>query len=68
MPLFALFAERNAATADLLRRFAALLDPEIRSPIRKGGIWLVRPDGYVACSTDDTEVVATYLTDLAQSK
>jgi hypothetical protein len=57
-PLFALFAERNAATTDLLRRFEGLLDPEIRPPFRDGGVWLVRPDGYVVCSTGDAEAVA----------
>jgi hypothetical protein len=63
-----LFAEWNAATADLLRRFATMLDPEIRSPFCEGGIWLVRPDDYLACSTGDAGVVAAYLTDLTQSK
>jgi 2-polyprenyl-6-methoxyphenol hydroxylase-like FAD-dependent oxidoreductase len=66
-PLFALFAERNAATADLLRRFEGLLDPDIRPPFRDGGVWLVRPDGYVVCSTDDTEVVANCLDRMVQS-
>ena len=60
-PLFALFAEKTAATADLLRRFGGLLDPDIRPPFHEGGIWLVRPDGYLACSTRDVDVVAGYL-------
>ena len=60
-PLFALFAKRTTATADLLRRFEGLLDPDVRPPFREGGIWLVRPDGYAACSTEDARVVADYL-------
>ena len=64
-PLFALFAEQNAATADLVTRFRGLVDPEIRTPFSSGGIWLVRPDGYVACSTHSAEVIADYLDSLA---
>jgi 2-polyprenyl-6-methoxyphenol hydroxylase-like FAD-dependent oxidoreductase len=60
-PLFALFAGRTAATADLLKRFDGLLDSDIRPPFDQGGIWLARPDGYVACSSNDPDVVAQYL-------
>ncbi len=60
-PRFALFAEKTTATADLMRRFEGLLDPDIRPPFHDGGIWLVRPDGYVACSSRDADVVASYL-------
>ena len=42
-------------------RFGGLLDPDIRPPFHDGGIWLVRPDGYVACSSRDAGVVASYL-------
>jgi len=48
-PRFALFANlEQEASARLLARYPNLLDPEIRAPFRDGGIWLVRPDGYVA--------------------
>ncbi len=60
-PRFALFAEKTTATADLMKRFEGLLDPDIRPPFQDGGIWLVRPDGYVACSSGDGDVVASYL-------
>jgi 2-polyprenyl-6-methoxyphenol hydroxylase-like FAD-dependent oxidoreductase len=60
-PMFALFAQTNPATAALIGRFEKLLDPQIRSPFHEGGIWLVRPDGYVACSSDDAEVIADFL-------
>jgi 2-polyprenyl-6-methoxyphenol hydroxylase-like FAD-dependent oxidoreductase len=60
-PLLALFAEKTDSTADLVRRFQGLLDPDIRPAFHDGGIWLVRPDGYVACSSRDTDVVASYL-------
>ncbi len=60
-PLFALFADKTAAIADLIGRFEGLLDPAIRPPLHEGGIWLVRPDGYVACSSRDVDVVANYV-------
>jgi hypothetical protein len=60
-PLFALFAGKTAATADLVRRFSGLLDPDTRPPFHDGGIWLVRPDGYVACSSSDSATIAGYL-------
>ncbi len=60
-PRFALFAERTGAVAELVGRFSGLLDPQVRAPFEKGGIWLVRPDGYVACSGADADVVARYL-------
>jgi hypothetical protein len=60
-PHFALFAERTAATARLLDRFEDLLEPDLRPPFRTGGLWLVRPDGYAACSAAEPEIVAKYL-------
>jgi len=66
-PLFALFAEPSGATADLVRRFKVLLDPNIRTAFSQDGIWLVRPDGYVACSANDAEIIADYLDGLIGS-
>jgi 2-polyprenyl-6-methoxyphenol hydroxylase-like FAD-dependent oxidoreductase len=63
-PRFALLAEQTTATAGLLTRFAGMLDPNIRPPVSAGGLWLVRPDGYLACSSSDTEVIARYLDEL----
>jgi 2-polyprenyl-6-methoxyphenol hydroxylase-like FAD-dependent oxidoreductase len=67
-PRFALFAEKTAAIDDLLRRFEELLDPDVRLPVRKDGIWLVRPDGYTASSTTDPGVIAGYLGGLLQPR
>ena len=47
-PVFTLFAARGPETAELICRFAGLLDPEVRPPLRAGAIGLVRPDGYIA--------------------
>ena len=62
-PRFALFARTSAATADLLRKFDDLLDPDIRPPLHRGGMWLVRPDGYTACVARDEniEMISDYL-------
>jgi 2-polyprenyl-6-methoxyphenol hydroxylase-like FAD-dependent oxidoreductase len=65
-PLFALFAEPNPATTDLTRRFGGVLDPVIRPSLNGKGIWLVRPDGYVACSASNAAIVADYLAGLAR--
>ena len=60
-PLFALFAEATEPVADLTRRFAGLLDPDIRPALHEGGIWLVRPDGYVACLSRSPGDISSYL-------
>jgi 2-polyprenyl-6-methoxyphenol hydroxylase-like FAD-dependent oxidoreductase len=65
-PLFVLFAEKNSATAELVTRFTGLLDPDIRLPLHDGGMWLVRPDGYVACSSRETAAIRTYLDGLVR--
>jgi 2-polyprenyl-6-methoxyphenol hydroxylase-like FAD-dependent oxidoreductase len=66
-PLFALFAKQTGVAADLVKRFEGLLDPSIRTASGHDGIWLVRPDGYVACSAPDAETIAHYLEGLIGS-
>ncbi|HSY42522.1 MAG TPA: FAD-dependent monooxygenase [Candidatus Acidoferrum sp.] len=63
-PQFALFAAKSSATAQLVKKFEKLLDPDIRPPLTPGGIWLVRPDGYVACASEDVPAISDYLTRL----
>jgi 2-polyprenyl-6-methoxyphenol hydroxylase-like FAD-dependent oxidoreductase len=62
-PRFALFAESGRAVIPLLEKFEELLDPVVRPPFRSDGMWLVRPDGYVACvaRNGDAKVIADYL-------
>ena len=50
-PRFALFAERDEGTAGLLARYPHLVEPDVRKPFQAGGLWLVRPDGYIAVAT-----------------
>lgn len=65
-PLFALFAEANESTRELLHEFGELLETECRPPIDPHGIWLVRPDGYVACvaKAERIEEISRYLASL----
>jgi hypothetical protein len=56
---FVLFVEKTNTTANLM--FEGLLDPDIRPPFHKSGIWLVRPDGHVGCSSGDVDAIRGYL-------
>jgi 2-polyprenyl-6-methoxyphenol hydroxylase-like FAD-dependent oxidoreductase len=49
-PRFALMARDDGEARAALRDHAALLEPDLRSPPDAAGIWLVRPDGYVAAA------------------
>jgi 2-polyprenyl-6-methoxyphenol hydroxylase-like FAD-dependent oxidoreductase len=62
-PRFALFAKADADCAALIARHGDLLEEEARAPFAAGGIWLVRPDGYVAMTADagDWAKVGAYL-------
>jgi 2-polyprenyl-6-methoxyphenol hydroxylase-like FAD-dependent oxidoreductase len=62
-PHFALFAAAGDAISQLIAQYPGLIDPELRPPLNAGGVWLVRPDGYVACVTHDGDaaVLPRYL-------
>ncbi len=66
-PLFTLFAAPGPQATELLSRFDGLIDPQVRPPFRADGIWLVRPDGYVAMAAgaDGWRKVAAYLDHLS---
>jgi 2-polyprenyl-6-methoxyphenol hydroxylase-like FAD-dependent oxidoreductase len=49
-PRFALIAEDDVQARAVLQRHAGLLEPELRKSLNGPGIWLVRPDGYVAAA------------------
>jgi 2-polyprenyl-6-methoxyphenol hydroxylase-like FAD-dependent oxidoreductase len=67
-PRFALFAPSNAAISGLLETFNTLLEPEPRPPFSQDELILVRPDGYVACTTNSAAVIAAYLNDLRPTR
>ena len=62
-PRFALFAKSDSASAALIARHKDLLEPQTRPPFTDDGIWLVRPDGYVAMTAGrgDLSEVDAYL-------
>jgi len=62
-PRFALCGETSETFAKLVAQYPNLLEPSLRKPYRDGGLWLVRPDGYVALSTKagDWDAVTAYL-------
>jgi len=68
-PRFALFAAPGAATDRLIAEHAGLLEAAPRPPLAPGGVWLVRPDGYVAASAKegDEESLGKYLDGLVGS-
>lgn len=62
-PRFALFAAPGARVDALLVKHARLLEPNLRPPLSPKGLWLVRPDGYVAAEAleDDIQDLEVYL-------
>lgn len=66
-PRFALFAERSSATDELLHDFAHMLEPSLRPPLGEHGLWLVRPDGYVACAATHADAIKGYLHTLCRA-
>lgn len=63
VPRFVLFAEASEASARLLGEFPQMLEATVRAPLSAGGAWLIRPDGYVACTAanDGIETIGHYL-------
>jgi len=49
-PRFALYAARSPAVDRLIAEHVDLMETAPRSPFDRDGLWLVRPDGYVAAS------------------
>jgi 2-polyprenyl-6-methoxyphenol hydroxylase-like FAD-dependent oxidoreductase len=52
IPRFALFAkDGDNGGAKLIAKYPNLLEPVLGEPFEQDGLWLVRPDGYVALAT-----------------
>jgi hypothetical protein len=62
-PRFVLFASTHGLPADLLSRYQQILESNVRTPYHPAGLWLVRPDGYVALAAKggDWPAVTNYL-------
>jgi 2-polyprenyl-6-methoxyphenol hydroxylase-like FAD-dependent oxidoreductase len=50
-PRFAVCGDADERFAELVAALPRLLEAEIRKPYQEGGLWVVRPDGYVALAT-----------------
>jgi 2-polyprenyl-6-methoxyphenol hydroxylase-like FAD-dependent oxidoreductase len=50
-PRFVLFAKPDERGTQLTAKYPNLLEPALREPFAEGGLWLVRPDGYVGLAT-----------------
>ncbi|HEY6621126.1 MAG TPA: hypothetical protein VIY68_16385 [Steroidobacteraceae bacterium] len=51
--------------SELLARFGNILDSELCSPNSSDGKWLIRPDGYIVCSSTKSKDIAQYLSELS---
>jgi 2-polyprenyl-6-methoxyphenol hydroxylase-like FAD-dependent oxidoreductase len=62
-PRFVLFGEDKNALASAAKEFADIVEPTLRAPYDSDGLWLVRPDGYVAlrAKCGDVQTVQEYL-------
>ena len=63
-PRFVLYADGgNGGGAGLMARYSDLLETQFREPFDRSGLWLVRPDGYVALATQHNQwdEIAKYL-------
>jgi len=50
-PRFAIYTKHSANVTALLEKYSEILEPVARPPFTEGGLWLVRPDGYVGLAT-----------------
>ena len=67
-PRFALFANDTPEVKTVLSKYAELLESPPRNPYADKGVWLVRPDGYVALAAkeNDEREVDAYLANLSK--
>ncbi|MDR5758959.1 FAD-dependent monooxygenase [Caballeronia sp. LZ035] len=60
-PVFVLFGTQNSGVEHLVNRFPGLLDANIQPPLHPDTLSLVRPDGYLACSSQGIAEIEAYL-------
>jgi hypothetical protein len=68
-PRFALFAEDTPTSRSLLSKYPDFVEPSPRTQYGHGGMWIVRPDGYVALAAkyDAWNDVEAYLSRLTKA-
>jgi hypothetical protein len=62
-PRFTLLASSSPAVTDLLASYPKLLNGALVTPPAPDGVWLIRPDGYVAATAPaaDLSVISAVL-------
>jgi len=55
-PRFTLLASSSTAVTDLLASYPKLLSDALGAPPNAKGVWLIRPDGYVAATAPVTDL------------
>jgi hypothetical protein len=67
-PRFALFTEDSAEARGVIAKYLEILEPSPRKAFADHGVWLVRPDGYVALAAKDSGIrdVDEYLANLSK--
>lgn len=65
-----LAAKYSVKARNMLLRYASLLEPELYAPPYANGIWLIRPDGYVAVAAQgrDWTIIDTFLSSISVKK
>lgn len=68
-PRFVLFGDGDSRFSQVVAQYPDLVEPDLREPFEKDGLWLVRPDGYVALTTkrDGWDQITGYLRTIAGS-
>ena len=69
-PRFLLAAKHSVKARNMLLRYVSLLEPELYVPPYANGIWLIRPDGYVAVAAqgEDWTIIDTFLSSISVKK
>lgn len=67
VPQFSLLTRDTPEARTMILRYPLLLKAEVYSPPHKNGIWLVRPDGYIAAiaQSGNWSVIDTFLSSIA---
>jgi len=67
-PRFVLFTEKDAEADRLIQKYPDLIEAAVRPPFEAGGLWLVRPDGYVSVATfqGDWKTVSNFIRSVAK--
>jgi hypothetical protein len=68
-PRFAVFAESGPRASALIAEYPDLFEGEVRTPYAPGGLWIVRPDGYVGFTgrSSDFDAASGYMSQFSKT-